>query len=314
MTNDLFIADTSNITFPIQVGSINFTIGNGVFGMDISENTLFVALGAEGTVCSVDITDNSNPMILDTLFIAGGQCRDIVTQGDYAFAAHNGGLKILDISLPSNLDLVTSVGSGYNSIDINGSQVFLGKSSGGIDVFDITDPASPSPLFSIPNSGGTAWNLKYHDNNLYLATSSNGLFIYELEANAGIEMANFPNTGNGQSFGVCIQDNLVLLSGLTNGVAILQYDSAGTVRINEIFSSDQINLYPNPTKGFVFCENIGLLLNRVSIFDLTGALVRQQELIHPQERIDISNLSEGQYVLSFETKDGLIKKRMIKID
>ena len=314
MTNDLFIADISNITFPIQESSIDFTIGNGVFGMDISENTLFVTLGMDGIVCSIDITNKSNPVMLDTLYIIGGQCRDIVTKSDYAFAAHAGGLKIIDITNPSNLQIITSIGSGYNSIDINSSQIYLGKSSGGIDVFDITDPTNPSPLFSIPNSGGTAWDLKYHDNLLYLATNSNGLYIYKLESNAGTEMVNFPNTGNGQSFGVCIQDSLVLLSGLINGVAILQYDSAGTVGVVTLSSIDQINLYPNPARDIVFVENRDLLLNKVRIYNIKGTLVRQIELFRPKEKIDISNLAEGQYVLSFETNDDIIIKKVIKIE
>lgn len=314
MTNDLFIADISNIAFPIQESSIDFTIGNGVFGMDISENTLFVTLGMDGIVCSIDITNKSNPVMLDTLYIPGGQCRDVVTQSDYAFAAHAGGLKIIDITNPSNLQIITSIGSGYNSIDINGSQIYLGKSSGGIDVFDITDPTNPLPLFSIPNSEGTAWDLKYHDNHLYLATNNNGLYIYKLVSNVGIEIANFPNTGNGQSFGVCIQDSLVLLSGLINGVAILQYDSSVTVGVSSLLSIDQINLYPNPARDFVYVENIDLLLNKVRIYNIKGALIRQIELHNSKEKIDVSNLVKGQYVLSFETKNEIIMKKLIKIE
>ena len=285
MTNDLFIADISNISFPIHKSSIDFTIGNGVFGMDISYNTLFVALGSDGVVCSIDITDNSNPVMLDTLYIAGGQCRDIVTQNDYAFAAHEGGLKIINITNPSNLQLITSIGSGYNSIDINGNQIYLGKSSGGIDVFDITNPTNPSPAFSIPNSGGTAWDLKYNENHLYLSTNSNGLYIYKLEANTGIAMANFPNNGNGQSFGVCLQDSLILLSGLINGVAVLHYDSTGTVGIDNLSSTDQINLYPNPANDFVFVESNDLKLNKIRIFNIKGNLVRQIDLISSNEKI-----------------------------
>jgi hypothetical protein len=275
---------------------------------------LLVALGSDGVVCSIDITDNSNPVMLDTLYIAGGQCRDIVTQNDYAFAAHEGGLKIINITNPSNLQLITSIGSGYNSIDINGNQIYLGKSSGGIDVFDITNPTNPSPAFSIPNSGGTAWDLKYNENHLYLSTNSNGLYIYKLEANTGIAMANFPNNGNGQSFGVCLQDSLILLSGLINGVAVLHYDSTGTVGIDNLSSTDQINLYPNPANDFVFVESNDLKLNNIRIFNIKGNLVRQIDLISSNEKIDISNLAKGQYVLTFETNDNIITKKVFKVE
>lgn len=314
MTNDLFIADISNISFPLHKSSIDFTIGNGVFGMDISENTLFVALGQDGIICSIDITDKDNPIMLDTLFMSGGQCRDVVLQNNYAFAAHAGGLKIIDIANSSDLQLISSIGSGYNSIDISENLVFLGKSSGGIDVFEISDPANPLPAFSIPNTGGTAWDLRYHLNHLYLATNSEGLYIYKIEENAGVEMANFPNTGNGQSFGVCLQDSLVLLSGLINGVAILQYDSTGTVNIKTISKTRQINIFPNPAQDYVMIESGNLHLNQIKIFDINGRLLKQISPKSSSYGIDISDLPKGQYLFSFETSDKRFQKRIIKVE
>jgi len=314
MTNDLFIADISNITFPIHKSSIDFTIGHGVFGMDISNNTLFVALGNNGIICSINITDKENLVMLDTLLMPGGQCRDVVVQNNYAFAAHAGGLKIIDISDSTNLQLVTSIGSGYNSIDINENYVFLGKSSGGIDVYNISDPQNPSPAFSIPNSGGSAWDLKYHKNHLYLATNSNGLFIYKIEDNSGIEMSNFPNTGNGQSFGVCVQDSLVLLSGLQKGVAILHYDSTETVGINSIATVNQLKVFPNPAKDFVTIETNNILFNQIKIFNINGKLVKQIDQNNLTGKLDISDLPGGQYIFSFETTDKVISQKIIKIE
>ncbi len=314
MTNDLFIADISNITLPTHKSSIDFTIGNGVFGMDISNNTLFVALGINGIICSIDITDKENPVMLDTLLMPGGQCRDVVVQNNYAFAAHAGGLKIIDISDSTNLQLVTSIGSGYNSIDIDENYVFLGKSSGGIDVFEISDPQNPSPAFSIPNTGGRAWDLKYSENHLYLATNSYGLFIYKIEDNKGIEMANFPNTGNGQSFGVCIQDSLVLLSGLQKGVAVLYYDSTGTVGINSVPTVNQLKVFPNPAQDFVTIETNNLQFNRIKIFNIKGKLVKQIDQNNLTGKLNISDLSGGQYIFSFETTDKVISQKIIKVE
>jgi len=314
MSNNLFIADISNITFPIQESFIDFTIGNGVSGMDISENILFVSLGMNGIVCSIDITDNSNPIMLDTLYIAGGHCFDIKIQNDYLFAAHDGGLKIIDITNPSDLQLITSIGSFYSTIDINENQAYLGKYTGGVDVFDITDPTNPSPLFSILNSGGTALDLKYSENLLYLATNSVGLFIYKLESNAAEEMAYFQNVGNGQSFSVCLQDSLILLSGLVNGVAILQYDSTGTVGVRPLPSNEDIHLYPNPASSFVSIDNNGLPLNNIKIYDINGKLIKQIETNISNGKIDLSNLKNGEYILSFETNDKFIIKKVLKVD
>ncbi len=313
MTNALFIADISNVTFPIHNSSIDFGIGSGVLGMDIKDNTLFVALGTDGILCSINITDKYNPVMLDTLYIPGGGCRDVVIKNNYAFAAHTGGLKIIDITNVSHMQLITSIGSGYNSIDVNDSLVFLGKLSGGIDVFNIYDPLNPYPAFAIPNSNGTAWDLKYNENHIYLATNSLGLFIYKIEDNAGIEMANFPNTGNGQSFGVCLQDSLILLSGLINGVAILHYDSTGNVGINPLSLKKQINIFPNPAKDLIVINQGNMTIKKIKIIDMKGKLIQQKDYNFSTKNIDISDLPVGQYIIQFETKESIITEKFIKV-
>jgi len=304
MTNDLFIADISNINFPLHQSWIDFTIGHGVFGMDIIDNTLFVALGNNGLICSIDVTDKSNPIMLDTLYISGGSCRDIVVENDFAFASHSGGLKIIDISNPSDMQLITSTGSGYNSIDIGDNLVFLGKSSGGIDVFDITDPTNPVPEFSIANSTGTAWDIKYSDNLIYLATNSFGLFIYEIQGNTGVEMASF--YAQSQTFGVCLQDTLVLLPNLVTGVSLLRYNSSGTVSIKPVPNKNQIKIYPNPAKEFITIKKGDLDIKLFEIYDLKGELVLKQYKDVNERKIDISGLANGQYFIRFKTNNGVI--------
>jgi len=281
MGNELFIVDISNISFPLQQSSIPFEIGHGVFGMDISGNTLFVALGGEGVFCSIDVSDKSNPVMLDTIYASSGQCRDVVLKNNYAYTANYDGMKVIDISNPSAMQLLTSIGSGYTSIDIDleNNLVFLGKNSGGADVFDISSPQNPVPAFQILNSSGTAWDIKYNDNHVYLATNSNGLYIYEIEDNTSVEKVNFPNTDNGQSFGVCVQDSLVLLSGLINGVAVLQYDATGTVGFHSELFDENIYVFPNPSTGLVNI-NLGDLKNsKLKVFNVLGELVYEEDNI-----------------------------------
>lgn len=313
MTNALLITDISNVTSPVENGSIYFTIGSGVFGMDISENTLFVALGYDGILCSIDVSDKNNPVLLDTLYLTGGQTRDVVLQDNYAFVANGLGLYIIDISDASNLQLMTSIGSGYNSIDIGDNLVFMGKSSGGVDVYDISEPLNPTPTFSIANSSGTVWDLQYHKKHLYLATNNNGLFMYQIEENSGTEVANFPNTGNGQSFGVCVQDSLILLTGQRNGVAILQYDSTGTVGINEINSKTHLNIFPNPAKDYISIENNTSPIYNINIFNISGNLVKQINQDWPIRKIKISDLFNGQYFIHAITDDKVLIQKFIKI-
>jgi hypothetical protein len=311
MSNDLHIADLTNISFPLHKSSMDFSIGNGVFGMDLTGNTLLVALGSDGVVCSIDVTDKNNPEMLDTLYIAGGQCRDIVINGNYAFAAHEGGLKVLNITDPSDMQVTTTIGSGYNSIDFGPDRVFLGKSLGGIEAYDVSDPVAPLPVFSIPNTGGTAWDVKYRDDHIYLATNSNGLYIYQVEGNTATEMVNFPNEGNGQSFGVCLQDSLVLLSGLINGVAILQYNSAGTVGENPGYPEKQLNIFPNPALDYVVIEYEGHAIEAVEFIDMNGRIFKGQLPAGMATTVNISNLPSGQYLLRISANGKTMMEKLV---
>jgi hypothetical protein len=313
MTSELFVVDISNVTFPLYKSSIDFSIGNGIFGMDINDNTLFIALGLNGTVCSIDVNDESNPLPLDTLSIPGGQCRDVVANNNYIYAAHYDGLKIIDVIDPSNMQLVTSIGSGYNSIALGDDLVFLGKSSsGGVDVFNISDPENPVPAFSLLDSGGTAWDLAYEDNHLYLATNGAGLVVYEIEPDSGNEVGNYPNTGNGQSFGVALQDSLILLSGLINGVAILQYDSIGVVGLPSLALSTQFSIYPNPAENIIHLSTDKHFIDKIEILNSQGVRIKELTNYRADNDIQIGELPAGQYAVRLEADNQVLTKTFIK--
>lgn len=316
MTSMFHIADVTNLDFPLVKSSIDFgdDIGHGVFGMAIKESVLFAAIGA--SVCSIDISDKSNPVILDTLFINEGhnsQSRDITIMGDYAFVAHYYGLKVLNVIHPDEMSLVTSIGSDYESIANHEDIVFLGKNSGGFDTYNVSDPTNPDPLFSKTNTGGTAWDIKYKDNHVYLASNSNGLTIYKLENETATEMANYDTEDGGQSFGVCLQDSLILLSELITGVAILQYDSLGSVGVDKNdFSNKVYTLYPNPAS-----KSINLLSNipnsdqtNVCIYDHRGRLLDEFVFNGLDKKYQLDGFRKGIYycLISIEGR----QKQVIK--
>ncbi len=314
MSCDLSIGDISNINFPIQKGFIDFgsDIGGGVFGMGKNDSLLFVALGS--SVCSIDITDKTNPIMLDTLFIPDGDSRDVFVTDHYAYVAHVQGLKIIDFSDPENLQIVGSVGSGYNAIDVNQNYIFLGKRAGGADVFDISDPLNPIPAFSIPMGGGMCWDIRSSDNLIYLASDYEGMSIYKMENNVAIEMAHFQGQG-GQTFSVCLQDSLILLSELVTGVAILHYDSTGTVGVQKDYVPDnKFAIYPNPASGQVNLKAVvpDLLSNlSVKIINSSGVLVENFEIVDLETPLDITDYIPGVYFFVFQSKGVIVESQRV---
>jgi hypothetical protein len=312
MTSAIYIVDISNPSFPLQQSSIDFNLGNGVFGMDTQDRLLVAALGEGGIIASIDILDKNNPIWMDTLMISGGQCRDVCINEDYVYAAHAGGLKVIKIADVATLELIASFGSGYNSIALGDGRLFLGKDAGGVDVFSILNPDTPEPLFSIPNSAGTAWDLAYTNGLLYLATNSEGLFVYEIQSDSWELKANYPNTDNGQSFGVAIQDSLVMVCGLINGVATLYYDENGTVGMEDNNPIQSLHVYPNPTRGLLYFEGFEDEVMSIHIFSTNGSIIQQLITLKHTNTLNLDFLSEGIYVLRFESDRGVFYKRIIK--
>ncbi len=314
MTGKLIIADVSNPNLPLQVSSRIFpSITGGIFGISKNNNVLYLASGQDG-VYNVDVTDPVNPIVLDSIVIPNGQARDIFAYSNFAFVAHYDGLKAIDISDPANINVISTIGSGYNSIDIDTitNLAFLGKTFGGIDVFNISNPHFPSLVFSIPNSNGTALDIKYRDNLVYLATDNLGLFIYKITGSSGVQMANFPNTSNGQSFAISLQDSLILLSGLINGVAILKYDSSGVPVIIDDKDFDQISISPNPATNYVDCNFKNENIIEIEIICFFGKSIYKVNNTSTTNRIDVSNLPKGNYTLRFKNKNRSWNKIMIK--
>ncbi len=316
MNVNLIIAEITNPNFPLQVGIKSFpAASNGIFGMVKNDNVVYLAMGTDG-VYSVDVSNPPIPVVIDSMAIAGGQARDIVQYANVAFVAHSSGLKILNINDPSNINLISSIGSGYTSIDIDtlNNYVFLGKDAGGIDVFNISNPQTPVPLFSIPNPNGTAWDIKYGDGLLYLATNNSGLFIYKVLGASATQMANFPNTSNGQSFAVALQDSLILLSGLINGVAILQYDSLGTNGVNDEIQNNEIILYPNPAGDYLeIAKNIEPF-TEFEIINPLGQCILKNTFDNESKRIDLSFLQNGNYHILLKNKSSISKRGFIKLN
>jgi hypothetical protein len=314
MSVNLNIADISNPSFPFQVGTLSFpSSSGGIFGLAKNGNVLYLAAGADG-IYSVDISNVTNPVALDTIIFPSGQARDVITHGNFAYVAHTSGLIIVDIINPSAINVIATIGSGYYSIDIDTTNnlVFLGKDPGGIDVFNVSNPTLPVPAFAILNSGGTGWDVKYRDNLVYLATNSGGLFIYKITGGSSVQMANFPNTSNGQSFAVSLQDSLILLSGLINGVAILEYDSLGTTVINERFQRNNMVIFPNPASNYFEFDLNNEDNIEVEIINSDGKSVLKEYCTERKNRINISCLSKGCYIVFFRGRERTWQKKLIK--
>jgi hypothetical protein len=71
-------------------------------------------------------------------------------------------------------------------------------------------------------------------------------------------------------------------------------------------------LFPNPTTDFITIEGIETVNTRYSVVDLNGRLVQNANFSTSENRIDVSHLPKGIYVISIETENGKMSKKFVK--
>jgi hypothetical protein len=84
------------------------------------------------------------------------------------------------------------------------------------------------------------------------------------------------------------------------------------VSVNPYFDDSHTFIcYPNPTSSKINIQSQEML-SRVSLFDLSGALLYETSLSVDEYSIDLSSFKRGIYILEVESSKGIHKKKIIK--
>jgi len=291
------VVDLTVPSAPLTLGSVPLPASAGVFDLAIQGNVLYAA-NAQGGLVSIDVTDPQVPFILQAFAIPGGQqARGVAVNGNYAYVADGNGLKVVDISDPEDMQVISSTGSNFVSVSMesDGTTLAVGQNGGGALLFSLADPASPQILYGVPESDGPAYRVQLHDDRLLVTSEQFGVRIYTLGPNSAALLGSFDNSANGQTFSAFAHDDLVYVTGLVNGAAILSW---GTVGIgSDLPSPVQGRLYPVPTKDVLnwtndFQEQSGAY----TVTDVTGRTILIGRI--SGTFIDVSGLTPGVYRLA----------------
>ncbi len=81
------------------------------------------------------------------------------------------------------------------------------------------------------------------------------------------------------------------------------------VGIEDISLKNQITVYPNPAGNFVTITTTNnLTIKQIQLLDITGNIIAQ---FSSQTEIDLSNISNGVYLLNIQTEKGNLVKRLV---
>ena len=158
-----------------QMGTLTFS--HKVQDVAVTGDYAFLAVDKLGLI-SVDISNPSNPVVLDTADTPG-EAYGVSVRGNMAFVADRSqGVWAVDVTSPQTMDLTGQWTTEPNSIhlsditlDIGAETAYLSDEGYGLRVIDLTTMTQKTML----NTGGDAFSLFIDQNYVYLADGTSGL-------------------------------------------------------------------------------------------------------------------------------------------
>lgn len=99
------------------------------------------------------------------------------------------------------------------------------------------------------------------------------------------------------------------LSSISAQVATVN-NTAEKESIDNFVLNDAVTMYPNPVKNFLFIRS-NYPITRVQVYSLLGDLVKD-ELGNDVERINMSSLNSGIYMIKIYSNQFFVTKKLIK--
>jgi len=168
------IFDVHEPKHPRRVGMIPT---GETFGICI-ENDVAYILGGRGLVIA-DVRDPANPKTLQEYGIEEYKQR-VQVEGSYVYIASDSGLKILHVSDSGKISPTAQFGDRRaRGVDVCDGIAYLAAPDNGVEVIDVTNPASPQKINAVAGTEG-ACDVHIHDAYLYVARHEAGIAILNI--------------------------------------------------------------------------------------------------------------------------------------
>ena len=154
----------------------------------------------------------------------GGSARGVFVNGGYAYVVGNGGMKVVDVSTPTNPTIlgVYSIRVGADNVAVAGNYAYLTSGSQyptpeleGLRVIDISNPTNPEQIgsYAVP---GYAYDVNVSGNRAYIASLGGGLRVMDISEPADpAEIGSYEGWWYVQS--VAVSGDYAYLPDYTNG-------------------------------------------------------------------------------------------------
>jgi hypothetical protein len=221
----LGILDVSNPAAPVLRGS--FKTKGQAKAVVVLGNKAVVVDHMQG-LDVFDVSDVSKPVFLSSLFV-DGYARDIALSGSIAYAVDSpSGFYVLDLSKPGPLDFASSLQSANGQVITvsdpekgQGPKLACVPGRGGLQVFDVSDPAAPALASTFRTPSGAPARAVLRGTRAYVADGREGLQVVDLSNPVKPNIIGAYNT-TGPARDVAVNGGLVLVVVGTGQVQILR--------------------------------------------------------------------------------------------
>lgn len=105
-----------------------------------------------------------------------------------------------------------------------------------------------------------------------------------------------------------------ILPALIEGIPwLLSFIDNTTPTVQLTTESDLISVYPNPSVDQLYIHTNNMSVDQIAIYDMNGRLVLTQSKNSTENRVDISRLHQGWYIIKIQTDKGVYSEKIMKL-
>ena len=184
---------------------------------------------------------------------------------------------------------------------------------------DSVSPNSASVSWT-PGYNETAWNMQYREisaNNWseIIQVTSPDYHISGLMAETEYQVRVQANCLADSSFKSEYQPYVQTkkIDSLSEWTDPVNFITLGNVGINQIFTSQNIVLQPNPADNYIDLHvNSEIEVKEAAVFNTYGQLIQTVMLTDNHARINLNNIASGMYIVRISSKHATATKKFIK--
>jgi hypothetical protein len=168
----LWILDVSNPEAPTELGN-TLSSADSVLSVHVVGDYAYIASDEEGLVI-YDVSNPAQPVKVGHNWLGGVGTVEVFVQSQFAYVG-SAGLRVLDISDPTNPAEIGAYPVGARAVQVHGAHAYVAGAQG-IVMIDVSNPYAPREISRFDTWGGSS-DLVVAGDKVYVADGAGGLVV-----------------------------------------------------------------------------------------------------------------------------------------